>query len=52
LPLSEAALFFTNETSDYAFGEKDDEGKSGLGEFAFECRCEVQFKPTEGRVTR
>jgi hypothetical protein len=48
--LSEAAHLFSNEAPDYAFGEMDDEGKRRLGEFASECKCEVQFMPTEGRV--
>ena len=48
--LSEAAQLFSNEALDYAFGEMDDEGKRRLGEFASECKCEVQFMPTEGRV--
>jgi hypothetical protein len=48
--LSEAAQLFSNEALDYAFGEMDDDGKRRLGEFASECKCEVQFMPTEGRV--
>jgi hypothetical protein len=50
IALSEAARLFSNEGPDYAFGEMDDEGKSRVGEFASECRCEVQFMPSEGRV--
>jgi len=48
--LSEAIRLFSNEAPDYAVGEMDAEGKRRLGEFASECRCEVQFMPTEGRV--
>src|SRR6266480_2140504 len=48
IALSEAAHLFSNEAPDYAFGEMDDEGKRRLGQFASECRCEVQFMPTEG----
>jgi hypothetical protein len=50
IALSEATRLFSNEGPDYAFGEMDEEGKRRLGEFASECRCEVQFMPSEGRV--
>jgi hypothetical protein len=50
ITLIDAARLFSNEEREYAFGEMDDEGKRRIGEFASECRCEVQFIPSEGRV--
>jgi hypothetical protein len=50
IALSEATRLFSNEAPDYAFGEMDDEGKRRVGDFASNCRCEVQFMPTEGRL--
>jgi hypothetical protein len=50
ITLIDAARLFSTEEREYAFGEMDDEGKRRLGEFASECRCEVQFMPKEGHV--
>jgi hypothetical protein len=48
--LSEATRLFSNQQSEYAFGEIDEEGKLRIREFASECGCDYQFMPTEGRV--
>jgi hypothetical protein len=48
--LSEATRLFSNQQSEYAFGEMDEEGKLRISEFASECGCDYQFMPTEGRV--
>ena len=48
--LSEATRLFSNQQSEYAFGEMDEEGKLRISEFASECECVFQFMPAEGRV--
>jgi hypothetical protein len=48
--LSEAARLFSNQQSEYAFGEMDEEGKLRISEFASECGCDFQFMPAEGRL--
>jgi hypothetical protein len=48
--LSEATRLFSNQQSEYAFGEMDEEGKLRISEFASEYGCDYQFMPTEGRV--
>jgi hypothetical protein len=48
--LSEATRLFSNQQSEYAFGEMDEEGKLRISEFASECGCDYQFMPAEGRV--
>jgi hypothetical protein len=47
---SEAARLFSNQQSDYAFGEMDEEGKLRIAEFASKCGCDYQLMPAEGRV--
>ena len=48
--LSEATRLFSNQQSEYAFGEMDEDGKLRISEFASQCGCDYQFMPAEGRV--
>jgi hypothetical protein len=50
IPLAQAALLFSTEARQYAFGELDDAGKNRLAMFAAEHRCTLDFRPTEGRM--
>jgi hypothetical protein len=50
IPLAHAALLFSTEDRQYAFGELDDAGKVRLATFAAEHRCTPDFRPTEGRM--
>ena len=50
IPLAQAALLFSTEDGQYAFGELDDAGKSRLATFAADHRCTPDFRPTEGRI--
>jgi hypothetical protein len=47
IPLAQAALLFSTEDRQYAFGELDDAGKNRL---AADHRCTPDFRPTEGRM--
>jgi hypothetical protein len=49
--MTEAAALFSQKSSEYAFGELDDEGKQHLGSFAAENQpCRFEFMPVEGRL--
>jgi hypothetical protein len=48
IPLAQAALLFSTEDRQYAFGELDDAGKNRLAIFAADHRCTPDFRPTEG----
>ena len=50
ITLAEAARLFSNEESQYAFGDYDEVGKSRLAQFASQYRCAPIFMPTEGRL--
>jgi hypothetical protein len=50
IALPEAAHLFSSQQTQYAFGERDNEGRRRLEEFAATCKCEVQFVPTEARM--
>ena len=50
IPLAQAALLFSTEDRQYAFGELDDAGKRRLATFAADHRCTPDFRPTEGRI--
>jgi hypothetical protein len=50
IPLAQAALLFSTEDRQYAFGELDDAGKNRLAIFAADHRCTPDFRPTEGRM--
>ena len=50
IPLAQAALLFSTEDRQYAFGELDDAGKNRLAMFAADHRCTPDFRPTEGRM--
>ena len=50
ITLSEATRLFSNQQSEYAFGEMDEEGKLRIGQFASERECDLQFMPAEGRL--
>jgi hypothetical protein len=50
IPLAQAALLFSTEDRQYAFGELDDAGKNRVATFAAEHRCTLHFPPTEGRM--
>jgi hypothetical protein len=50
ISLAHAALLFSTEDRQYAFGELDDAGKNRLATFAAEHECTPDFRPTEGRM--
>jgi len=52
ITLAEARRLFSHMDEQYAFGEMDEQGKSGLGEFAAQPdhRSSFQIMPIEGRI--
>jgi hypothetical protein len=48
--MAQAAVLFSHEERQYAFGELDDDGKTRLAQFAAQYRSTPDFRPTEGRI--
>jgi hypothetical protein len=50
ITFTEARILFSTKGAQYAFGEKDRDGRRNIESFAAEHRSVINFMPVEGRV--
>ena len=50
ITFAEARTLFSGKSTEYAFGETDDDGRKDIESFAAQHRSAINFMPVEGRV--